>query len=237
MEDEEQQQRRPVFFTCISGLIGVGKTTVMQACERLVAADNGNSDVEYKFIYENVEAWMVPLDRFYRAPTAHNCWLLIMSVLSAYQRVYEEEILRAADAPDSRPLVIIMERCIVDSKLFTELNRTLLGDGRATHLHLTIEHYIDAFPFTVPDLWCYLTADARVCWQRMRDRDRAAERVVAIDYLTRLETEYERFMCTSTVRFDTSDTDAESTAQRLLDTINERRRRRGGGGGGGGGAR
>ena len=174
----------PVF--CIQGNIGAGKTSFLQALERL-CFERG---VRSKFFPEDVAAWEPWLRRFYASPKSSAAVSVQLAVVASYQKL-SLKILRALEK-DPETLIVVERSPMAVERVFLEANK----DG-----HEAIEHFRPIVHAVFHDdntdigrLWnsainVYLKVPARLCLERAEARSRESEKGggLTLEYLEMLE--------------------------------------------------
>lgn len=168
---------------CVEGNIGCGKSTALG----LLSGSDG-----LHVFPEPLEQWGNLLDNFYKDPSA---WALPLSL----------RVLLSFRAPGAVPSAerVVVERSPLSCRhVFGQLQ---LNEGRMTQEEWEVfKEYCDVLGWT-PDVIAYVHTPAETCYQRMRQRDRPAERGVDLHYLKRLEFLYEtmlRYADVPVVRID-----------------------------------
>jgi len=167
---------------CIEGNIGSGKSKVIEA---LAAAFP-----DVPCFPEPVDEWRELLDLYYASPTE---WAF----------AFQLKVLLSFQAP-------VHQQCIVErSPLAT---RHVFGQLAFTDNHLNqhqwelFKQYHDVLSWQ-PDVIFYIDTPAETCKDRIQSRGRACEHKLSVDYLRRIEFQYEtmlRFTQIPLVRFDGS---------------------------------
>lgn len=155
---------------CVEGNIGAGKSTALEAFSRL------RPDVPV--FPEPVDEWGDMLGRFYEDPRR---WALPFSlkVLLGFQRARHDP-------------VAVVERCPGSCRhVFSQLH---FNDGHMTPEEWGVfKDYCDEL-WWEPDAIVYVHLPADQCHARMVARGRPEERDVDIQYLKRLEFQYETML-------------------------------------------
>jgi deoxyadenosine/deoxycytidine kinase len=173
---------------CIEGNIGCGKTSLL---DRLAA--------EFAVVPEPVEAWGTLLDDFYRDPRE---WGFVFNtrVLLDFSRIVD----------DKKKKVVVVERSPGACRhVFGQL---LYNDGHLTPRAWDLfKRFADDLGWT-PDAYIYIHVPPEVCMARIAARNRGAEHGVTLEYLARIEFQYEnmmRFSKIPVVRVDGTQTPEE----------------------------
>jgi deoxyadenosine/deoxycytidine kinase len=162
-----------VYTVCIDGIIGCGKSSLMT---RLSG--------DFTCFQEPVHEWSL-LQNFYEdmttyaAPFQYQVLFSFHKLFSTFKNIKD---------------IVIMERCPWSSKnIFTEM---LVEAGHIQPLEYEIySSFYDKIAFTT-DLFIYLKVDTAVAYQRILQRDRAAERSLKLDYLQLLNNKYNKEIAT-----------------------------------------
>lgn len=167
---------------CVEGNIGCGKSTAIEAAARLAGVPA---------FLEPVRLWGPLLDKFYR-DQAHWALALSLRVLLSFR---EPE---ACEAP-----VALVERSPLACRhVFGQL---LFNDSKLTQEEWDLfKDYCDVLGWK-PDVIAYIHTPADECFERIRRRDRPEERAMDVQYVRRLEFQYEtmlRFADVPVVRLD-----------------------------------
>lgn len=158
----------------IDANIGAGKSTVLDAVQRAYP------DVSVH--QEKIESWKDLLTLFY-ANKSRWAFALQMRILLEY--------LKAAASSDSTATVVITERCLHSSRYV--FAQTLYGEGALSEKEwLVYKEYYDCFDDkAVPDVLIYIKTDPETCYERVKKRARPAEETITLDYLKKLNFQYE----------------------------------------------
>lgn len=206
----------------IDGNIGSGKTAVLRALRRdlprvavleepvdewtAACADTSGSSNE-----SNESNEQSLLDRVYTDPAE---WGLHFSlrVLLSFGRAAE-----VADDPTTR--AVITERCPLSCRhVFTQL---LFNDGHLSHAQWdAFKDCADVLGW-LPDAIVFIDTPAHVCAERVRTRGRSCETSLDVQYLRRLEFQYDtmlKYVGVPVVRLDGT-TDAATLAAAALDAV------------------
>ena len=185
---------------CVEGNIGCGKST---ALEHLAALRPGLATFP-----EPVQEWGELLARFYRDPAQ---WALAFSL----------RVLLSFGAPGAPNLQgpCVVERSPMSCRhVFSQL---LFNEGKMTQEEWDLfKEYCDVLGWT-PDVIVYVQTPADECHRRMEQRGRAAEEGVDLQYLKRLEFQYEtmlRYADVPVVRIDGT-APPEEVARAVLEVV------------------
>lgn len=176
----------------VEGNIGSGKSTVLEALAGAFAVRK-----------EPVEEWQPLLDLFYADPGK---WSLAFSL-----RV----LLSFANAPDDGAGgVLVTERCpLANRHVFGQL---LFNDQKMTQDEWDLfKEYHDAMGWT-PDGIVFVDTPSDVCMDRIKVRGRTCEASIDIQYLRRIEFQYQnlfKFCGVPVVRVDGALPPAELAAE------------------------
>lgn len=159
----------------IDANIGAGKSTVLEAIQRAYP------DVAVH--QEKIEAWKDLLTLFY-ANKSRWAFALQMRILLEYLKA-------AASADSTASKVVVTERCLYSSRYV--FAQTLYGEGALSEKEwLVYKEYYDCFDDkAVPDVLIYIKTDPETCYERVRKRARPAEETITLDYLKKLNFQYE----------------------------------------------
>ena len=162
-----------VYIITIDGIIGCGKSSLISQL----------SD-QFTCFQEPVHEWSL-LQNFYDDMTAYSAPFQFQ-VLFSFHKMHST----FKNVKDK----VILERCPWSSKnIFTDM---LVNDG-----HIQLDEYnlycnfYDKLAFTT-DLYIYLKVDTTTAFQRILNRDRAAERSLKLEYLDSLNDQYNRKIST-----------------------------------------
>lgn len=195
---------------CVEGNIGCGKST---ALEHLAALRP-----ELATFPEPVEEWGELLARFYRDPAQ---WALAFSL----------KVLLSFGRPGAhRQGPCVVERSPVSCRhVFSQL---LFNEGKMTPEEWDLfKEYCDVLGWA-PDVIVYVQTPADECHRRMEQRGRPAEAGVDLQYLKRLDFQYEtmlRYSDVPVVRIDGT-APPEEVARAVLEVVDSCCQKLGGGG-------
>jgi deoxyadenosine kinase len=175
MEDNNGNIGIPKLFIGISGLIGVGKTTLATALSKLM-----NLPVYYEPVIDNEY-----LNDFYSDMTKYSFRLQIYLLK---ERFKQQQLILWQDKGG------ILDRTIYEDQIFA---RVLCNDGHmderdySTYLELfnTMSHFMKS-----PNLIVHLDVTPEESLNRIRERNRGCESGVTMTYLQKLHDEYEKFI-------------------------------------------
>lgn len=167
---------------CVEGNIGCGKSTALARLEALRA--------DVRVVREPVDEWEPLLAEFYREPCR---WALAMQL----------QVLLSFDGVANEEASCIVERSPMASRhVFGQL---LFNEGKMSQQEWEIyKQFYEVLGWT-PDVIVYVDAPPEICMQRIEARGRPAERNVDVQYLKRLEFQYEtmlRYAGVPVVRID-----------------------------------
>lgn len=186
----------------IEGNIGSGKSTVLK---RLA------SETKLPVFEEPVEEWKPLLSLFYKNPKR---WSLTfnISVLTTFAKWKNNKF------------PAIYERTPVSCKhVFTELQRT---NGHITPEEADVFNQVYTNIGWLPDIVFYVKTSPEVCFERMKQRGRECENGVSLDYLKKVDENYEKMIkmlekdCTVTVYVVDGNKDKDVVFQTIRDTLN-----------------
>ena len=188
---------------CVEGNIGCGKTTALDHIRALRP--------DLRVFPEPVEEWGELLARFYADPAQ---WALPFSLRVLLSFVPPA---RAAGAGECA----VVERSPLSCRhVFAQL---LFNEGKMTQEEWdVIKEYADVLGW-VPDAIVYVQTSADECHRRMERRGRAAEAGLDLQYLKRLEFQYEtmlRYASVPVVRVDGAQP-PERVAQAILEVVDK----------------
>jgi deoxyadenosine kinase len=162
-------------FIGIAGMIGAGKTTLATAL-----GDHLGFDVYYEPVDDNEY-----LEDFYR-DTARYSFAMQVYLLNRRFQQHQEIIWRGRPAVQDRTIYedSVFARMLADSGLMEE---------RDYRTYLQLFKHMSNF-MCKPNVIIYLDVDPETSYERVRQRRRAVESTLSIDYLRALYREYERFV-------------------------------------------
>ena len=174
----KQRKADDRLMVLVEGNIGAGKTTV----GKTIAASG-----TFGFIEEPTRAW--------RENFASNMLENLYSDFSRWAFTFQicTFITRAKTWPEIATLTeyhrVVLERSIFcDRFVFVEnFYRTGVMTQTAIELVLGLRDFVVSSYCDQPDLVLYLRTPAEVCLERIRDRGRAEESGITLDYLVQLE--------------------------------------------------
>lgn len=149
----------------IEGNIGAGKSSILAELRRR----------RWSTWQEPVEAW--DLDGFYADPSRH-AFEFSLNVLHSFCSV-----------PNAEDGTVVVERCPLACRhVFTQL---LVNDGHLSQVQWTaFKEAADVLGWA-PDAIVYVDVPVGVCLERIKTRGRRCEAVVDVQYLRRLEFQYD----------------------------------------------
>lgn len=156
---------------CIDGLIGAGKSTVLNELESM----------GYRVFKEQVGKWGNFLDKFYKEPKRWSFTLQI-SILNSLCDQYRDMKLLTQEHD-----YVFVERSPVSSMVF---GKNALSLGYMTQEEFEV--YCESFYRFIwyPDYSIWINTPIDSCFSRIATRGRKCELNVTIDYLTTLSNEY-----------------------------------------------
>jgi deoxyadenosine kinase len=165
---------RPLFIG-IAGMIGAGKTTLAAA----LAAEMG-LDAHYEPVADNVY-----LADFY-ADMARHAFALQVYLLDRRYQQHQQIVWRGRGGVQDRTIYEdgVFACMLTDSGLMAQRDLDTYLSLFAT-MAKTMRH---------PDVIVFLDVPPAVSLARIRERDRACEAGITLEYLARLHAEYERFI-------------------------------------------
>lgn len=179
----------------VDGVIGAGKTTLVQALEN----DEELKETGLLSSYEDVEQFSYLLEMFYRNRDRYLFLLQLQificscaSLMSLYQR--EEERCSSPSRTGVSPQFILCDRSFESCDIFSRVN--LLSSDRYSLLQLLKRHSffsddLPVFSFGECILHVYLRCSLETCKERIKKRDRKGEEAIDLEYLERLDKEHE----------------------------------------------
>lgn len=185
---------------CVEGNIGCGKSTALDHVALLRP--------DLAVFPEPVEEWGDLLGRFYADPAQ---WALAFSL----------KVLLSFGPPGAHDGACVVERSPVSCRhVFSQL---LFNDGKMTQAEWDLfKDYCDVLGW-LPDVIVYVQTPADECYNRMVRRGREAEASVELQYLKRLEFQYEtmlRYADVPVVRVDGTGT-PEDVARAILEVVDK----------------
>lgn len=166
---------------CVEGNIGSGKSTALAALAAALP--------HVPSFPEPVQEWGELLDKYYAAPAE---WAFAFSL----------RVLLSFREPARRDRCVVERSPMASRHVFSQL---LYNDGVLNcHEWETFKQYHDVLAWK-PDVIFYVHTPAEVCAERIRQRGRACEAGIDLDYLHRVEFQYANMLRYSGVpveRFD-----------------------------------
>ena len=167
-------------FLAVVGLIGTGKSTMMNALEAILTS----SGYRVFVLYENLDAirsltvdgeTVNPLDL--QGPDPHRFQgVFQIYTYASRARQHRDGLAEArawADENPGTPVIVIAERCGACDRIFFDVGREA---GQISTLDAgAYEAVATCFSFPTPDLFVYLRADPAVCYERVHRRGRHEE--------------------------------------------------------------
>lgn len=167
---------------CLEGLIGAGKTTILEKLRE---------KVDFYFITEPVLQWQKPvdsqslLDNLYKDFDRWSYTFQVNSVLTRAQAIEQEKSL-------SRGRHLVMERSLLsDRECFARL---YFDSGQMSPLEwYWYSRYYDFVNMNIkhPDAFIYLRVNPDVALNRIQKRKRKEEDTISVEYLHDLNRRYE----------------------------------------------
>lgn len=204
-----EARERPVIVS-IDGNIGCSKSTVLEQIREALGPDCSHVGV----FVEPVAEWARLLEMFYADPSRWCLALHVQVITSFFDAV-------ASQLQTKR--VLLMERSawscvhVFQDMMYRSGALTMCENDVVTRLFSSLAANL------VPDMVVYLQCDPAVCEQRLRDRDRACEKLVDRAYLERLHCKYEEVMSMDWSRLGIKDIcrvdTSRSSKQEVLDGV------------------
>jgi deoxyadenosine kinase len=189
-------------FIGIAGMIGAGKSTLAAALGKHLEID-----VYYEPVAENEY-----LEDFYRDTKRYSFATQIYLLNKRFQQ-HQEIIWRGRSA--------VQDRTIYEDSIFAKmLARTGLMEERDYRTYVELFRHMSNF-MCKPNVIVYLDVSPDRSFQRIRDRGRAVENGITLDYLKALHDGYEEFVVniarvTPVIRVDY---DRFATAEEMTEVI------------------
>jgi len=196
-QDARGEQETKVFekpkVICIEGNVGVGKSTLLNAIQKVIDEEKISDVMIFK---EPLEIWNsitdgthTILELFYQNPSKY---ALVFQTLIALTTIRELQRL-AREHPEVK--VIICERSLLSSQMvFAE---SLREEGALKEFEYEV--YRELFrdrqdiDWMYPEETIYLRTDPATCLQRIRERQREGEQRIDLKWLMDYQRYYERF--------------------------------------------
>jgi thymidylate kinase len=178
----------------LGGLIGVGKTTVLNELKKILNNDR------FIFIEEPVDIWTAIKDKegnnalecFYNNPHKHAISFQILAFITRL-----EQIKLAMDSADYFEPVIITERSLEEDRhIFAEY---LHESGFISDIDYEIYKYWFDNLAILPDLNIILKLSPEQCLERIINRARKGEDSINLHYLSCLEKKYFKMTCSNNI--------------------------------------
>lgn len=168
---------------CIEGNIGSGKSTVLEELGRLRP--------DLPAFLEPLEAWGDLLQLYYQEPTRWSLALQLKALLAFGE-----------PARCASPCCVVERSPLSCRHVFAQMlfNENKLSQGEWD----LFKRYSDALGWA-PDLIIYVHTPYEVCYERMRRRAREAEAGVDLQYIKRLDFQYETMLRYANVRVERLD--------------------------------
>ena len=191
-EQETKIPEKPK-IVCIEGNVGVGKSTLLNAIQKVIDEEKISDVIVFK---EPLELWNsitdgthTILELFYQNPSKYALvfqTLIALTTIRELQRIVREH-------PEVK--VIICERSLLSSQMvFAE---SLKEDGALKEFEYEV--YRELFrdqqdiDWMYPEETIYLRTDPATCLQRVRERQREGEQRIDLKWLMDYQRYYERF--------------------------------------------
>jgi deoxyadenosine/deoxycytidine kinase len=175
---QEEEEERTMTIVAIEGNIGCGKSTMLNRLRHLSVT---RFDNRMKVLTEPVEEWEALLERSYNDPSRW-CFAINTKVLLSLKDWFPER------SPDRR--LYVTERSPVSSRFVFADVHSKTGTMDAIECGLLADLY-DRLEMWTPDVTVYIRTDPSVCFDRLRQRDRACEKTLSLDYLHQLHDQHE----------------------------------------------
>lgn len=172
----------------IEGNIGCGKSTVIEAIERMpLCVDRG-----YATIQEPIDEWQHWLHEMYSDPQRWSFFFNLKVLLTLSSWSTPTRLHSAVDGHDDLRIrqKFLCERSPAACRHVFVPIQSELGDLSAKETELLYEAH--AALGWEPDVVVYLRSDPLEAFERMRTRARASEANVGIDYIRAVHEKYER---------------------------------------------
>lgn len=166
-------------FIVIDGLIGAGKTTLIN----LLITKYTNDGLKVCACLEPVELWRETgaLAHFYKDVNAHAYEFQTFVFVTRIKSILET----IESNPDTD--IFIMERSIfTDRYIFVEMLKDKIGPVRMTMYNMWWDMWSKLFPFR-PSTWVFLNTSLQEADRRICIRDRSEESAVDIEYQRHLQ--------------------------------------------------
>lgn len=161
-------------FIVVSGIIGVGKTTLTRQL-----ADHLKYEPKYEPVGSNPY-----LEDFYEDMAR---WTYPMQMHLLTRRFQQHQECLWGGKP------VVLDRSIYEDTVFARMHREDgLMDDRDWQTYISHFHVMQGF-LRYPDVIVYLRVDPAIALERIKERGRGAEKGIDLHYLTRLHEGYEEF--------------------------------------------
>ena len=156
---------------CVEGNIGSGKTTALEALAQ--------ARPDLRVFTEPLHDWGDLIRNFYDDPSR---WSLALSLRA----------LLAFREPGATSGEVLVERsCLSNRHVFSQL---LFNENKMAQAEWELfKEYYDVLAWT-PDVMVYIDTPADVCLERVQQRNRPGEAKIDVQYLRRLEFQYETML-------------------------------------------
>jgi len=185
----DEPRKLPYIVLVVDGIIGAGKTTLIQDCLVPILSEWG---LRITVVPEPVEKWKVlgRLEQFYEDPSRRGYQF---QTRAFHDRVKTSQEIHRKYAAHTD--VFLLERSVFTDLLFMKTLRESQTIDETEY-----EDYLDLWtmweevmPFR-PDLFVYLKPDVDVAMKRLQERNRDGESTVSKDYQVALEEKHDEFL-------------------------------------------
>ncbi|CCV02440.1 Thymidine kinase [Armadillidium vulgare iridescent virus] len=166
---------KPKLKICIDGIIGAGKSTLVKSLKN-----------DYNCYEEPIEKWSL-LSKFYNNMKVYSAPFQFQVLFSQYdqQNLFKTQTSKNED-------IVIVERCPWTS--FNIFSKMLIEDGVFDKDYIeTYEKFHNILSYEV-DHFIFLKVDHKQAFKRVEARNRRAEQKLNIEYLHRLEKQYDKML-------------------------------------------
>lgn len=166
--------KKPHIFS-IEGLIGCGKSTILDEIQKLDPTHGS-----FTVVREPVDEWSARLEKFYKNPKAEALSFQMFVVASRLKT-----LLRAIEKEKRLEHTFILERSIFADRIFAEIAIFDAEDFRSYRIFWqTLMFGWKKYIFPIRSY--YVNVDIDVCMKRITQRNRKGEQLIKKDYLRRL---------------------------------------------------
>jgi deoxyadenosine/deoxycytidine kinase len=190
----------------IDGNIGSGKSTIISKIQSFYDnCANINKGTEYNvvFLKEPVDEWCSIVDndgqtllqKFYQ-DKRHYSFAFQMAAYISRLALLTKCIASIKSSGDTRPAVIITERCVYsDKSIFAQM---LYDDGDINKIeHQVYLKWFDTFIADLPSInIIYIHSPPDVCQARIKRRQRLGEDIIPLDYLEKCDKYHAQYIST-----------------------------------------